>query len=257
MLEVTALAVLKDNYAWVLSRAGSEAAVIIDPGESAPVLAHLAARGLRLAGILLTHHHRDHVGGLAGLLAHARVPVHGPALEAIEGCDLPVGDGQSVELEGLGISLSAMHVPGHTRGAIAYWGQGHLFSGDTLFAAGCGRLFEGTAEQMHASLQRLAGLPADTLLCCGHEYTLANLRFAAAVEPDSAPIAQRTAQARAARAQGRPSVPGPLGLELQTNPFLRTDQESVRRAAERWRDRRLDSPVEVFAALRAWKDGFQ
>lgn len=256
MLDVTALPVLKDNYTWVLSRPGGRAAAIIDPGEAAPVLAHLAARGLELAAILVTHHHGDHSAGIPGLLGQAAVPVYAPALETVTGRTHAVADGAAVEVAALGLELHALHVPGHTAGAVAYFGEGLLFSGDTLFAAGCGRLFEGTAAQMHASLRRLAALPRDTLLCCGHEYTLANLRFAEAVEPGNQAVLARIAHCAAERAQGRPTVPAPLGLELDTNPFLRTREPTVRRAAETWSGRPLGSEVDVFAALRAWKNAF-
>lgn len=256
MLNVEPVPVLKDNYTWVLSRPGGTAAAIIDPGESEPVIRHLRERGLRLGAILVTHHHGDHVGGIPGLLAVWPVPVFAPASESIRWRSVGVEEGNLISLDSLPLTLRAMHVPGHTAGAIAYLGEGHLFSGDTLFAAGCGRLFEGTPAQMYASLRRLGAVPGETLLCCGHEYTLANLRFAQAVEPDNPHVAARIASARKAREAGRPTVPAPMALEADTNPFMRVHLGPVREAAERHHGRKLRGEPQVFAALRAWKDSF-
>lgn len=250
----------RDNYVWAI-RAGDRVAVV-DPGEAAPVEAFLARERVALAAILVTHHHADHVGGIDALLAARRIPVIGPARESIPGRTRAVRDGDAIEIPGLGLPLDALEVPGHTAGAIAYasadaaWGAPVLFCGDTLFAAGCGRLFEGTPAQMHASLARLAALPADTRVYCGHEYTLANLRFAAAVEPANAAIAERTVREAAKRAAGEPTLPSTLADEAATNPFLRSHVAAVRAAAEAREGRRLDDPVEVFAAVRAWKNAF-
>lgn len=253
----------KDNYIWCI-RAGSRA-VIVDPGEAAPVLAALRAADLQLAGILLTHHHNDHIGGVAELVgALGQVPVYGPHDPRISEATVRVADGDRVALSGLGagdnptavLAFDVMEVPGHTSSHIAFHGHGVLFSGDTLFSVGCGRMFEGTAEQMHASLDRLAALPGDTRVYCGHEYTVANLEFARAVEPGNPAIEQWAAEVARRRAAGEASLPSVLATEQAVNPFLRCAQPPVMRGAAAHAGRTLTGPVEVFAELRAWKNVF-
>jgi len=224
------------------------------------VLAYLAREGLALTAILATHHHGDHVGGVSALLERFAVPVFGPAREMIPGRTQAVGDGDVVAVPGFPVTLAAIDIPGHTAGHVAYFGdvdgQPSLFCGDTLFAAGCGRLFEGTPQQMWTSLSALAKLPAATKVYCGHEYTLANLRFALAVEPGNADLWERQASAQALRARGEPTLPSTIGLERATNPFLRANLPGVRAAAESQAGRPLGSDVDAFAALRAWKNAF-
>ncbi len=249
-----------DNYIWAIRSPDGRAALVVDPGDAGAVRRWLAESGCRLCAVLVTHHHFDHTGGLAELRGDG-ITVFGPRHEHIAGIDRPVGDGDRVELPALGLSLRVIDVPGHTAGHIAFAGdmdgQPLLFCGDTLFSAGCGRLFEGSPEEMHASLARLAALPADSLVCCAHEYTLGNLRFAAAVEPGNDDIARCTAWARARREAGLPTLPGTLARELRVNPFLRTGCAEVRAAVAAHAGAPLDDGAATFAALRRWKDGFR
>lgn len=254
MFEVVPVPAFEDNYIWLLVRGGH--AVAVDPGEAEPVFAYLAEHRLTLAAILCTHHHGDHVGGNRALTARFPVPVYGPAAEPIPALTHPLWDGDTVALPALDARFDVMGVPGHTAGHVAYYGAGCLFCGDTLFACGCGRLFEGTPAQMHASLTRLAALPDDTAIYCAHEYTLANIRFAKAVEPDNRALREREEHARALRAAQRPTLPSTLALEHATNPFLRCAQPAVIAAASRRAGAKLTDPVAVFATLRDWKNRF-
>lgn len=251
-MEIIALPAFRDNYIWLL-RHGTQATVV-DPGDAQPVLRHLAENGLSLAAILITHHHADHTGGIAALLDRAAVPVHGPARESIPGVSHRVGDGDRVRVPGA--DFRVMDIPGHTAGHVAYYAAPNLFCGDTLFAAGCGRVFDGTPAQLHTSLERLAALPGDTQVHCAHEYTLANLAFAAAVEPDNPAVAARTAYCQALRAGEQPTVPFRLDGELLSNPFLRTREAAVVRQAEAQAGQALHGAEEVFTALREWKNRF-
>lgn len=251
-MRIDPIPAFEDNYIWALRRGGALA--VVDPGEAAPVLRHLAATGDRLCAILVTHRHGDHVGGIAEILARHPVPVYGPALEAAEVVTHPLGDGARVTLPELGATFEVLHVPGHTLGHVAYYRLGELFCGDTLFGAGCGRIFEGTPAQMHASLARLAALPPDTRVYCAHEYTQSCLRFAATVEPGNAAIAARAEHVARLRAAGLPSVPSTLAEELETNPFLRWDAPAVRTAAAARLGRAPADAAATFAAVRAWRD---
>jgi hydroxyacylglutathione hydrolase len=247
-----------DNYIWML-RDGARA-VAVDPGDAAPVVAFLERENLQLTAILATHHHRDHVGGVAELVRRYDARVFGPAREAIPGPVEPLAEGDRARLDAPGIDFGVLDIPGHTAGHIAYTGEfgGRrvLFCGDTLFAAGCGKLFEGTPKQMWTSLSKLAALPPDTVVYCGHEYTLSNLRFAAAVEPASRAIVDRIERERAKRERDLPTVPSTIGEELATNPFLRARVAAVREAAQRESERPLHDDVAVFATLREWKNRF-
>lgn len=254
-LVVQPIPAFDDNYIWLLTRAGYGGCAVVDPGDEDPVIERLRSEGLALDAILITHKHGDHVGGIAGLKAEwPAAAVYGPAGEPIRLLERRLGGGDSVVLDGLGARFEVIDVPGHTEGHIAYFGGGMLFCGDTMFAGGCGRVFSGTHEQLSDSLQRLAGLPAATKVYCAHEYTLANLGFAAWVEPDSAALAERTERDRAARERGEPTVPSLLADELATNPFMRTDTPVVVAAAARWSGQDLGDRAAVFRALRTWKD---
>jgi hydroxyacylglutathione hydrolase len=248
-----------DNYIWLV-REGAYAAVV-DPGDAEPVLDFLDRERLELTAILATHHHGDHVGGNTALLARFAVPVYGPAREAIPGRTHALQEGDAITVPGVGLRLSVLDVPGHTAGHIAYVGECDgvpvAFVGDTLFAAGCGRLFEGTPVQMAASLGKLAALPGETRIYCAHEYTLANLRFALAVEPHSNALHERQARELDKRARNVPTVPSTLADERATNPFLRAGVPEVFAAAEAHAGRKLADAVAAFAMLREWKNGFR
>jgi hydroxyacylglutathione hydrolase len=258
MIQIDALPAFTDNYLWLLQDTASKRCAVVDPGDAAPVRAWLAQHpDWQLTDILVTHHHNDHVGGVAELKQLTGATVYGPAHEHIPARDVALEDNATVQV--LGLDFQVFAVPGHTLGHIAYYHAGDaplLFSGDTLFAGGCGRLFEGTPAQMHQSLQRLAALPETTAVYCAHEYTLANLRFARAVEPDNQQLAQRFAEVTRLREENRITLPSSIGLERLTNPFLRVSQPRVKEKADERAGAVNPSPEAVFAALRAWKDKF-
>jgi len=253
IMQIVPLSAFRDNYIWALVSNGQ--CVVVDPGEAAPVSAFLAQQYLNLAAILITHRHNDHVGGVAELRESWPVPVFGPSSVAV--VTHAVGEGDTVDLPGVGGATAVIEVPGHTEEHIAFLYGQHLFCGDTLFAGGCGRLLgSSTAAQLHASLQRIATLPDNTLVYCAHEYTMSNLRFARAVEPDNPALLARVDTCSALREAGLPTVPSRLGDERATNPFLRVSRPEVRKAVERHVARPLPEPAAVFAELRAWKDIF-
>ena len=252
-MKVTAIPTFRDNYVWAIH--DDQSAILVDPGEAAPILTWLAARHLHPVAILVTHHHADHVGGIRELLARHAIPVYAPGNEAIPGRTHPLLGGENVAIAELGLDFQVIATPGHTLGHLCYFGQGALFCGDTLFSCGCGRLFEGTPAQMHASLGRIRALPPDTLIYCAHEYTLDNLAFALAVEPENPALQERLAEVRDLRAQEKASLPVSLGREIATNPFLRYDVPGVVVAAAQHAGRPIMPGLATFAALRAWKDG--
>ncbi|EPJ90251.1 hydroxyacylglutathione hydrolase [Pseudomonas sp. CFII68] len=255
MIQISALPAFTDNYIWLLQDHATQRCAVVDPGDAAPVQAWLEAHpGWVLSDILITHHHHDHVGGVQALKKATNATVYGPASENIPARDQALHDNDQVSV--LGWDFDVYAVPGHTLGHIAYYHHGLLFCGDTLFAAGCGRLFEGTPAQMHHSLSRLAALPEDTLVYCTHEYTLSNLKFAAAVEPGNPDIVARLEKVSRQRSEGIMTLPSTLALEKLTNPFLRTTETSVKQKADERNGQRNQTPSEVFAALRAWKDTF-
>jgi hydroxyacylglutathione hydrolase len=256
-MELVALPAFSDNYIWMLHDGAR--ALVVDPGDAAVVADALDARGLALTTILVTHHHHDHIGGVDALRPRLSGPVFGPARERIPQPCTALADGDRIEA--LGMTFEVLDVPGHTAGHIAYLHRPAnddpplLFCGDTLFSAGCGRLFEGTPAQMHASLSRLSALPGHTRVCCTHEYTLSNLRFAQSVEPDNGDITRHVAWCESERGQGRPTLPSTIERERRINPFLRCDVPAVMASAGD-HGARSDEPVAVFAALREWKNRY-
>jgi hydroxyacylglutathione hydrolase len=252
--EYVAIPAFSDNYIWLLTR--GHMAVAVDPGDARPVQEALSQRHLKLAAILITHHHPDHAGGAAELASEHHCPVYGPARENIPALTQPVREGDEVQIQALGARFRVLDIPGHTAGHVAYSGHNIVFCGDTLFSAVCGRLFEGTAAQMSDSLAKLAALPDQTAVCCGHEYTLANLRFAGVVEPGNPDILAYAESARGLREDGIPTLPSRIGLERRVNPFLRCCEPSVVAAATRQAGHSVSDPVEVFTVIRNWKDNF-
>ena len=254
------LPAFSDNYVWMLH--DEKTAIVVDPGAAEPVLEALQHLGVTLQVILVTHHHGDHIGGVETLRKRRGPVVYGPAREAIPEPYTPVQQGDTVQVPSMGLSLRVLDIPGHTAGHIAYYctpidQAPLLFCGDTLFSGGCGRVFEGTPAQMLASLQTLAALPPETRICCAHEYTLSNLKFACAVEPHNALLVHHSAVCEDLRAQDRPTLPSTVALERQINPFLRTSVPAVIEAARSF-DPSIDptDAVAVFAALREWKNNF-
>jgi hydroxyacylglutathione hydrolase len=257
MLTVLTIPAFQDNYLWLIHDGVTGA--VVDPGDADPVLAALSEHGLTLAAILLTHHHADHVGGVSTLLRHFDIPVFGPHAEAIPEVSVALHEGDHARIPSLGLDLEVLDVPGHTRGHIAYYSaqQGWLFCGDTLFAGGCGRLFEGTPEQMTASLGKLAALPDATQVYCAHEYTISNLRFAMEVEPANRDLQQRMQVESERRARGLPTVPSTIGREKATNPFLRYRNPAIADRLMETGQLSSREPNAVFAALRLWKNSYR
>lgn len=253
MIEITPISAFKDNYIWAITNPNNPQVVVVDPGDAAPIIEYLCVNNLQLNAILLTHHHDDHIGGVEALLQHTIVPVYGPQSTLIRSVTKPLTEGSSIDLI-QGLQLKVMEIPAHTLDHIAYYNEQVLFCGDTLFTAGAGRIFEGTAKQMLQALQRLAALNPQTQVYCGHEYTLNNLRFAAMVEPGNLEIQKRLAEAQQLREKNKPTVPSTIGLELQTNPFLRSKIGAVVSSVEAHFRETFSTPVEVLAALREWKN---
>jgi hydroxyacylglutathione hydrolase len=252
--DVVALRAFNDNYIWTIRDTGR--AAVVDPGEARPVLDFLRREKLELVAILNTHHHADHVGGNAELLSHYKVPVYGPHDERIPDVSQRLADGERMTLPHFGLEFEVMEIPAHTRTHIAFYGAGMLFSGDTLFAAGCGRLFEGTPQQMHDSLSKLMRVPDETRVYCGHEYTLSNVRFAKAADPGNAALDALEIRAQKLRDQDLPTLPSDIGQEKATNPFVRCTQPAVIASASQHAGKPLKDAVSVLAALREWKNNF-
>ena len=252
--DVVPLRAFNDNYIWTLRDA--RYAIVVDPGDAQPVLDYLAAEKLELLAVVITHHHADHIGGVARLIAGRKLPVYGPHDPRVPEATQRLAEGESITLPHFGVTLTVLEVPGHTSSHIAYYGDGMLFCGDTLFAAGCGRLFEGTPAQMHDSLSKFMRLPDTTQVYCAHEYTLANLRFAKAAESANRAVVEWETRAQDLREQDLPTVPSTIGLERAANPFVRCTQAEVIASASGHAGKALTDPVSVLAALRTWKNNF-
>jgi len=254
MLKIFPVPAFQDNYIWTMHN--DKYAIAVDPGDAAPLIQYLEKHKLQLLAILVTHHHRDHIGGINDLVELYNTPVYGPRREKIPHLIYPLGEGDVVEFNQLNFRATVIDIPGHTLGHIAYLWEGGMFCGDTLFTLGCGKLFEGTAEQLHHSLQRLASQPDDTLVYCTHEYTLLNLPFALHCEPGNATLKQRGEDTHAQRALDKPTVPSTLGMEKATNPFLRCKEPEIIRHIEQQFGIKLSANDDqaVFTAMRKWRD---
>jgi hydroxyacylglutathione hydrolase len=254
MLNIYPVRAFKDNYIWIIH--DQHYAAIVDPGSATPVLTYLQQQKLQPIAILSTHHHHDHTAGNVTLLQAFTMPVYGPAHENIPGLTHGLREGDTLHLTELSLDLAVLDIPGHTAGHIAYYGGKSLFCGDTLFACGCGRIFEGTAQQMYASLQKLANLPNETLVYCTHEYTLSNVHFAKVVDADNPVLAQRANEIEAQRKHNTPTLPSTLAIEKATNPFLRCTQPAIIHAANQHSGKILPDSISVFTEIRKWKDTF-
>ena len=254
MMNIQTIPAFSDNYIWLIPF-GDRQAAVVDPGDAQPVIEALNRQQLTLSAILITHHHWDHINGINQLLEHfPNVEIYGPATEEIPHLNKPLRDRDVITLGEF--EITTLEVPGHTLGHVAYHGENALFCGDTLFTAGCGRLLGGSAQQLHESLNKIKKLPNNTGIYCAHEYTLSNLHFAQVVEPNNRAILERRLNAESKRLRHEPTVPSTLALELETNPFLRCGETTVKRATEEFCGRPLNSETEVFQVLRYWKDTF-
>jgi len=253
-LKISCIKAFKDNYIWLINKDNSKNIIIVDPGDSRPVLKAVTAHQLTPVAILITHHHPDHIGGVDDLIKQFNIPVYGPGNENIKAISHIVHEGDIITFDPLDVHFQVIEVPGHTRGHVAYYGHGVLFCGDTLFAGGCGRIFEGNPAQMYHSLEKIRDLPDETLMFCAHEYTQDNLKFAEIVEPGNPALLERIKTTAILRRQHKPTVPSSLGLEKKTNPFLRCHLPNVTQAAEAFALKPLKSGADTFSMVRYWKD---
>jgi len=255
-MHIESLPVFSDNYIWLLVNDENKNVVAVDPGDAKTLANFLIKQNFKLTDILITHHHADHIGGVLDLRKHNSLNVYGPIDETIPGVTHPLQDNQEVHLKSIDIIFKILLIPGHTRGHIAYYNSQHkiLFCGDTLFSAGCGRIFEGTPQQMYESLQKINSLPDDTLIYCTHEYTLSNLKFALSVEPDNIHIKNKIDVVKDKLAKNLPSLPSKLSDERKFNPFLRCDELIIRKSLENIFNEQLNDNLQTFTYLRKLKD---
>ena len=251
-MNIVPVRAFRDNYIWLMAQEGH--AVIVDPGDARPVLEYLGRNALQLSAILVTHHHDDHIGGIPTLLRERSVPVYAPRNEGFDFPHQPVSEGDLIQLPQLGMEFLVLDVPGHTNGHVAYYGGNSLFCGDTLFGCGCGRVFEGTPEQLFHSLLHLSALPDATRVYPAHEYTLGNIRFARMLDPHNLELEARQRSEQSKIDRGEPTLPSTLLLEKSTNPFLRCHTEAMRQAAQDRQSATTITPESVFAAIRELKN---
>ncbi len=258
MLNISAISAFNDNYIWLIKPNDTNSVYVVDPGDAQVVIDHLEQHQLELQGILITHHHNDHTGGIKQLQTYCQhqVEVYGPELEGISGITVPLSGDQDIQIPGFTGRTCIVKIPGHTKGHIGFLHQGHLFCGDTLFSGGCGRLFEGTPEQMLASLTKLADFPANTKVYCAHEYTQANLAFALQAEPNNAQLIEYNNWVLKARAHNLPTLPTDIATELNINPFLRCHLPEIQETVARRFGQAKGSELQTFTLLRKWKDNF-
>jgi len=250
---------LSDNYIWVISHPEADNVIVVDPGESKPVVQFLEQHKLHLSSILITHHHWDHTNGVKDLKRQYNSIVYTPKHDAVAETDHQLTEQDRIQLKlsaHIKIEFDILSIPAHTQGHIAYYSAPVLFCGDTLFSSGCGRLFEGSAEQMLAALHKMAALPEDTLVYCAHEYTLNNLKFANLVEPGNRQIIKRMIKIKELRSQNKPSLPSTIGIEKACNPFLRCNEHEIIQNVSKYAKKTLSNELEVFTQLRLWKDRF-
>ena len=245
-----------DNYIWTIVHPEKHMAVIIDPGQAKPVLDLLEKQNLNVAAILLTHHHWDHINGVEGILQKCPAPVYGPAKSFLPFCNRPVVGGETITIPEAELHFNVLEIPGHTLDHVAYQGHKWIYTGDTLFSGGCGRIFEGSPDQFYNSLQKLASLDPETQIYCGHEYTAKNLKFAEVVEPDNPKLKQRIIETYYKVNQNQPTLPSNIQIELDTNPFLRCNQATIQQRVEEYVGYAITDVLAVFVALRYWKDKF-
>ena len=256
MIDVIPIPAFKDNYIWVLINKTTNQCIGVDPGDATPLLDFLAQHQLTLSAIFITHHHPDHIGGIATILKDHQVPVYGPRKENISFCTHPLIENNMISIQSWPVEFLIKEVPGHTLGHIFFYSKPWLFCGDTLFSIGCGRLFEGSPEQMYSSLKKITELPDETQIYCTHEYTLNNIKFAQKVDPNNENLNQYQHHCQILRAKNLPTLPSNLALEKACNPFLRCTNALIKKTVEDYCHQKFDTSVQIFAALRAWKDKF-
>ncbi len=255
MIKINPIHAFKDNYIWIIHN--EKYAVIIDPGIATPVIEYIRQYHLKLIAILITHHHHDHTGGNLELSQLFRVQIYGPLKETIPGMTDGLEEGNIISLPELSLNLTVLDIPGHTAGHIAYYDSNHLFCGDTLFSCGCGRIFEGTAQQMYHSLKKITALPDQTQVYCTHEYTLSNIHFATEIDPTNSLLTEYANKVRMLRANNKPTIPTTLAIEKSINPFLRCEHPAIINAANQHAETQLSDAISVFSEIRKWKDHYQ